>query len=78
MARLSSERLEHPLSPGLRLRMRLHFLICVWCHRYLKQLEFLHRHGHGADQYLPDFARRELSADAKQRIIQRLRKCCMN
>ena len=40
--RLASQSLEQPLSFRTRLKMRLHFLICVWCERYDKQLKFLH------------------------------------
>ena len=79
MSRLASQSLDQPLPVGLRLRMRLHYLICVWCWRYLKHLRFLHRaaprlaeqeHGHG---------RGHLSAEAKQRMVRRLREkagCC--
>lgn len=74
MARLSSERLEHPLPLGVRLRMRLHFLICVWCHRYLKQLEFLHQHAPCAHERLPEFARHGLSPAAKRRMVEQLMK----
>jgi hypothetical protein len=73
MARLSSERLEHPLPMGMRMRMRLHFLICVWCERYLRQLEFLHEHAHCAEEHLPKFVRRGLSVEAKERIVRHLR-----
>jgi hypothetical protein len=72
MARLSSRRLDAPLPLAMRLRMRLHFLICVWCHRYLKQLELLHEHAHGAHEHFPEFVRHGLPAAAKRRIVERL------
>jgi hypothetical protein len=74
MARLSSRRLDAPLPLATRLRMRLHFLICVWCHRYLKQLECLHQHAHGVQEHVPEFTRHGLSAVAKQRIVEQLMK----
>jgi hypothetical protein len=70
--RLASQSLEQPLSLRTRLKMRLHFLICVWCERYDKQLKFLHRacsHASRRDETLPG---RGLSAEARQRILQRL------
>jgi hypothetical protein len=70
--RLASQSLEQPLSLRTRLKMRLHFLICVWCERYDKQLKFLHRacsHASHRDETLPG---RGLSAEARQRILQRL------
>ncbi len=71
--RLASQSLEQPLSFRTRLKMRLHFLICVWCERYDKQLKFLHRacsHASHPDEILPG---RGLSAEARQRIVQRLK-----
>ena len=41
MTRLLSEAMDRPLPVGIRIRMRLHFLICKWCERYKNQLLFL-------------------------------------
>lgn len=41
MTRLISEAHEHSHGPLLRLRMKLHFGICVWCLRYRDQLEMI-------------------------------------
>lgn len=72
MSRLSSRSLDQPLSLKLRCQMWLHFLICAWCRRYFRQLNFLHaaasRFGKH-DAILPD---RGLSAEARRRIMQRL------
>ena len=71
--RLASQSLDEPLSFRTWLKMRLHFLICVWCERYDKQLKFLHRacsHAGHRDETLPG---RGLSAEARQRIVQRLK-----
>ena len=38
---LVSQGLDRRLSPGERLRMRLHFLICRGCTRFQRQMEFL-------------------------------------
>lgn len=43
MSRLASRSLDEPHPWGLRLRMRLHHLICEWCRRYATQLQTLHR-----------------------------------
>lgn len=73
MSRLASRRLDQPLPFRLRWKMRLHFLICVWCERYSKQLAFLHRHLGGIDQHPAAYLQRGLSADARRRIVQQLR-----
>jgi len=74
MARLSSQRLEQALPLGTRLRMRLHCLICAWCHRYLQHLELMHQHLHHADEHAAASAKRGLSCEAKQRIVHQLHK----
>jgi hypothetical protein len=38
---LVSQGLDRRLSPGERLRMRLHFLICRGCTRFQQQMHFL-------------------------------------
>ena len=73
MSRLASQRLEQPLPLKIRLKMRMHFLICVWCKRYFKQLDFLHCATPGVDEHLAAFPLRGLAAEAKGRIVARLR-----
>jgi len=41
VARLVSESMDHKLSPGRRLGMRFHLLMCRHCARYQKQLLFI-------------------------------------
>jgi len=53
--------------------MRLHFLICVWCQRFVKQLKCLHRassHFGHQDEILLGLW---LSAEAREHIIQHLK-----
>jgi hypothetical protein len=73
MSRLASRRLEQPPSLRLRLRMALHYFICVWCRRYSKHLQFLHRAAPRLDDRAGNAITRGLSAEAKQRMIERLK-----
>lgn len=73
MARLASRSFEQPLPMATRLKMAMHYLICVWCGRYVKHLRFLHAAAPGLDGRLNLSATRGLSAEAKRRIVQRLR-----
>src|SRR5215204_3160844 len=73
MARLASLSFEQPPSGWLRLKMRLHHVICVWCQRYEQQLKFLHRAAPRTQDELEALAARGLSAQARQRLLQRLR-----
>jgi hypothetical protein len=72
MSRLASRSLDQPLSLSTRLKMRLHFLICAWCKRYFKQLEFLHKAVLRFDKHVEILPDRDLSAEARQRIVRRL------
>lgn len=71
--RLASQSFEKPLSFRTRLKMRLHFLICVWCERYDKQLKFLHHAGAHSDHQLEILPGHGLSAEARERIVQHLK-----
>ena len=73
MSRLASLSFEQPPSLALRLKMRLHYLICVWCQRYEQQLKFLHRAAARSPSEPNTLAVRGLSAEARQRMVQRLR-----
>jgi len=73
MSRLTSRALEQPLTLKMRLKMRLHFVICAWCRRYFEQINFLHRHAPRLDLQLSGSSARGLSVDAKRRIAERVR-----
>jgi hypothetical protein len=72
MSRLASQSFEQPIPLGTWLKMRLHYLVCVWCSRYLKHLIFLHAAAPRLDEHANLPAARGLSAEAKQRMVQRL------
>jgi hypothetical protein len=72
MSRLASQSFEASLPLGMRFKMRLHYLICVWCSRYVKHLRFLHTAAPQLEEHLSMPAARALSAEAKQRIVQRM------
>ncbi len=76
MSRLASLSLEQPASLGLRLKMRLHHLICVWCQRYQKQLQFLHRAAPKMQEEIEAASNRKLPEESKRRIVERLREEC--
>lgn len=72
MTRLISEAHERPLGPLPRLRMKLHYGICVWCLRYRDQLAMIRtliRQFPGA----ADGGEAMLSEAARERIKETLR-----
>jgi hypothetical protein len=72
MSRLASQSFEKPLPLGTRFKMRLHYVICVWCSRYRKHLSFLRAAAPELHEHLGLPAAGGLSVQAKQRIVQRL------
>ena len=77
MTRLLSEAMDRPLPPGIRIRMRLHFLICKWCERYKNQLVFLRQALRRKPDEMEDEATgpsTSLSAEAKDRLKHILRR----
>ena len=73
MSRLASRSLEQPLSWRIRIKMQLHYLICVWCKRYSKQIKFLHMAAPKFADHAGTLPGPVLSAEAKQRIAQLLK-----
>ena len=74
MSRLASRALDEAPSLGTRLTMRLHFLICVWCERYVRHVKFLQRAAAGYDERIDEVPPYRLSEEAKRRMIERLRR----
>jgi hypothetical protein len=72
MARLTSLTLERPPSFSMRVGMWLHRLICVWCERYRKHIEFLHRAAPRSPDHFDDHSHRPLSEVAKKRMVEKL------
>lgn len=70
-AELLSRGMESPGSLFTRIKLRLHFIICRWCRRYMAQVRFLRRamrqHALRAESAGP-----ALSAEARERLKQSL------
>jgi hypothetical protein len=69
-----SEALERQLSVLEQVRLRMHFLVCEWCARYFKQLNFLRsllrqRASRPANE---DAEPASLSSEARERIRKSL------
>lgn len=72
MSRLASRRLDERPSLKTRLQMRLHFLICAWCHRYARQLRFLHAASPRLHDGLEAHSARQLAPESRRRLVERL------
>ncbi len=72
MSRLASQSLDAPLPARIWLKMKLHYVICVWCKRYMKHLKFLRLATPHFHEHADLLSNRTLSVAARQRIVQRL------
>ena len=73
VARLTSEGHDHPLPPGMRLRLRGHRAFCQGCARYAKQLDLAHEASHHFPEHLAQMDGPCLNGDACARIKRALR-----
>ena len=71
--RLQSEAIDHELSLGQRLGLRIHLLLCKWCRRYGKQITFVRDAAHAHPDKLAETVPQQLSGEARERIRQKLR-----
>jgi hypothetical protein len=72
-ARLQSEALDKKLSFSKRVGLALHLMICKWCRRYGKQIRFLRSAAEQCPEHLTEAVPQKLSAEARERIRERLR-----
>lgn len=72
-SRLQSEALDHSLSRGQRLGLRLHLLLCKWCRRYGNQVRFLRQAVHEHPDEVNNATPQSLSPEARERLKQSLR-----
>jgi hypothetical protein len=73
MTRLISQSQEEPLPPGTRLKMRLHYVICVWCERYRDQIALLRKALPRCEEHIPPSRTPPLSESAKDRLKKALK-----
>jgi hypothetical protein len=71
-SRLQSEALDKELSFPRRFGLALHLTVCKWCRRYGKQVRFLRDAAHEHPENLSEAVPQNLSAEARERIKQRL------
>jgi hypothetical protein len=72
--RLLSQGQDRPLSLGARMKLRCHYLICVYCERYGRQLQFMRRAAPELGEKPPQLAGALMPEAMKQQLKQRLRR----
>ena len=73
VVRILSQSMDSKRSLTMRLKLRLHYLICAWCRRYEKQLYKLRTFASSVPDHVDDFSADTLSPTAKERMKEALR-----
>jgi hypothetical protein len=72
MVRILSQSMDEPMPLGMRIKKRLHFLICCWCQRYEEQLHYMRQTSREFPEPADEASNAEFSAEARERIKRRL------
>ncbi len=72
MVRILSQSMDQPLPLVMRIKKRLHFLICWWCQRYEEQLRYIHETARQFPEHADVASNFPFPPDAKERIKQKL------
>ena len=73
VVRLLSQSMEVKLPVATRIKIRFHYLICIWCYRYGKQLRALRKISSLLPEHVDDCSQEALPYSSKERIKQVLR-----
>jgi hypothetical protein len=73
VVRLLSLGMDRELSLGMRIKLRVHYLMCSFCERYMKQLKYIRQVSREFPEKIGEVSDASLSADAKEQIKAALR-----
>jgi hypothetical protein len=65
--------MDKELSLMMRIKLRIHYLMCSFCKRYMKQLKYIRQVSREFPEKIGDVSDVSLPADAKARIKSALR-----
>ena len=65
--------MDKQLSLTMRIKLRIHYLMCSFCQRYMKQLKYIRQVSREFPEKIGDVSDASLPADAKERIKAALR-----
>jgi hypothetical protein len=73
VVRILSQAMDSKLPLSMRIKLRLHYLICAWCKRYEKHLHELRKFASSVPDHTDAFSEDTLSPTAKERMKEALR-----
>ena len=73
VTRILSLGMEKQLSLMMRMKLRIHYLMCSFCERYMKQLKYIRQVSREFPDKIGEVSDASLSVDAKEQIKAALR-----
>jgi hypothetical protein len=73
VAKILSQGMDKELSLMTRMKLRIHYLMCSFCERYMKQLKYIRKVSREFPEKIGDVSGASLPADAKARMKAALR-----
>src|SRR5438552_18808459 len=73
VTRILSLGMDKQLSLMMRMKLRIHYLMCSFCERYMKQLKYIREVSREFPEKIGEVSDASLSADAKERMKAALR-----
>src|SRR6266550_5010148 len=71
--RILSLEMDKQLSLMMRMKLRIHYLVCSFCQRYMKQLKYIRTVAHEFPEKIGEVSDAKLPTEAKERLKQALR-----
>ena len=57
----------------MRIKLRIHYLMCSFCERYMKQLKYIRQVSREFPEKIGEISEAKLSTEAKERLKEALR-----
>jgi len=73
VVRILSLGMEKRLSLMMRIKLRIHYLMCSFCERYMKQLEYIREVSREFPNKVGEISNASLTADAKEQMKAAMR-----
>src|SRR5262249_16243761 len=73
VVRILSLGMDKELSLVIRMKLRIHYLMCSFCERYMKQLKYIRQVSRKLPDKIGEVSNASMSADAKEQIKAALR-----
>ena len=73
VVRILSLGMDKQLSLMMRMKLRIHYLMCSFCKRYMKQLKYMRVVAREFPEKIGEVSDAKLPAEAKQRLKEALR-----